>query len=209
MTKSSPAHPLTNTLNYFNNISRKNLNFKKGCDSMTEKNWYLGARRIFLFPKLGIVIKIPRFYWKKGLVRFIWEYKRNCPLHRTEDQLLSCRQLWTKGLRDNWMEFIFFWQYRKPFLQPTLFSFFGFINIQLYGEILSEEEFERADIWSQFLDLTNKEHLNDNHHFENGANFCVVNSHLRMIDYGSPKTRNILIKWMDTIYNGVTLESTE
>ena len=173
---------------------------------MADKKWYFGSRRVFAFPRLGIVVKGPRFYWKRGW--FVDGYKLGgviFSLSWTEDQFGSCRQVLTKGLRDNWQEFVFFCRHRGPFLQPTLFSFLGFLNIQLYGKILSEEEFERAKVWRQFFYLTNQEHLSDGHHFEKAANFCAIDGHLRMVDYGSPQTRAILLKWGDALYEQVSL----
>lgn len=166
-------------------------------------DWYFGSRWVFVFPRLGVVVKVPRVYWKKGWKGFVYWYKSEglkCSLSLTEDELTGCRNLWTKGLRDNWKEFVFFIKYRKPFLQPTFFSLFGLVNIQKYGQIISRKKAREIKLHHQFWVLTEREFLDDSHHFVNSANFCISeDGHLRIVDYGSPATRTILLKWADKL----------
>lgn len=178
-----------------------------------KKSQYEGARRVFVFPRLGIVVKTARFYWRiswENLSHKIRKFGLSSAwsffFSGTEETTGSPRRLLAKGLRDNWEEFWFYWRFRHSVLQPTYFSLFGLVNIQKWGEILDEEEFEQKRIWGQMLDLTNKETRSDGHHFTNPANFCLENQHLRMVDYGSPATRKILRKWADVLYEQVLLK---
>ena len=73
------------------------------------------------------------------------------------------------GLAANWNEFLFYSKTNNPFLQPTYFSFFGLLNVQLLGEKCSLDE---SMFWNQLYELTDGRVRDDMHHFSNPDNFC-------------------------------------
>lgn len=95
------------------------------------------------------------------------------------------------GLDANWGEFLFYWQTRNPFVQPTYFSFFGLFNVQRAGEPCL---LKREDLWYQLYQLTRDRDFDNSHHFDNLRNFCFSNGKLRMLDYGSRKSREVIAR---------------
>ncbi|MDP2951553.1 MAG: hypothetical protein Q8N55_04170, partial [bacterium] len=96
-----------------------------------------------------------------------------------------------KGLRDNWLEWIFYLKYRHPFLQPTYFSLAGLINIQRTASCLNKK-----DLWHKFITV-NKEAVweGGSHYFDNPANFCWdKHGFLKTVDYGSPSVQGVIKK---------------
>jgi len=173
-------------------------------------HWYKGSRRVWVFPRLGLAVKICRIYWRESWKHFshLSKYVTTQKILRDVgiDHIAGPTYYLLKGIRDNWMEFVFFWKSRSDFLQPTYFSLFGFINIQKYGEILDKEKSNGAEVWQQFFEITHQDHMEDSHHFDNCRNFCIDESgRLRIVDYGSPATRQIISKWGDILHEKVTL----
>ena len=73
--------------------------------------------------------------------------------------------------------------------------------------MVTEEEGEKWDLWGQFFDLTDREcYYYDNHHFVNPANFCLENGKLRIVDYGSPATRQVVKKWGVILHEKVRVD---
>jgi hypothetical protein len=163
-------------------------------------------RVVIIFQSLGIVIKLPiihlfvviqkcfDFSIRKGR-RCEWFIKQLS--FSLEDHGGFKRRLFM-GLVANWNEFWFYWKTRNPFLQPTYFSLFGILNIQRAGEPCT---FSGVDLLSQFNNLTNRETSGDPHHFGNPDNFCFCGGKLKILDYGSNRSREIIAKHGKRIAN--------
>lgn len=152
------------------------------------------TRVVWVFPRLCFAIKFPLIHLK----RLLREYYMRDPaelLQWFQDYSVECmltpKWYLFKGLRDNWMEFVFFVRHwRTPFLFPTYFSFFGLFNITPFGEEVPEDD----KYWSRMLDVTDEDVLNDNHHFSEDRNFCFYKGRWRMRDYGSRVTRELIVR---------------
>jgi len=163
-------------------------------------------RIVIILPTLGIVIKFPIIHFifflkflkdayqikhkirKWDYWKVMWRLSAECDF--------APKALLFKGLSVNWNEFWFYQTTHNPFLQPTYFSLFGLVNIQKYGEPC---QFEGKSFWNQIYNLTKGAAMKDGHHFENPANFSLYNGKLRILDYGSSKTRLIVKKYGDKI----------
>ncbi len=161
-------------------------------------------RYVFLFPSLGVVVKVPLIQVRtaflslklivqgRELARLRNEWKRP-----VEDGL-GIRGLLCLGFVANWSEYLFSRETQNPFLQPTYVSFLGLLNIQKFEE--SDEITDWQSIWSQLLDLTERQVLIDSHHFTNPFNFCLKNGRLVMVDYGGKKCREVIARWGEKIH---------
>ena len=175
-----------------------------------QDNWYKGSRWVVAFPRLGIVVKLPRICWLRFKIYFLHLYHERGLVYAVK-QIRWNEYVWggyrvllTKGLRDNWRELWFYWFHRSRFLQPTYFSLFGLLNIQLLGKILTEEEFDKSGIFNQARVLTQRDSGNDGHHFASHTNFCHADrgkdgTEIRMVDYGSPPTQEVLLGWANAL----------
>ena len=116
------------------------------------------------------------------------------------------------GSEHNFGEWNFFQKTKglphHPFLQPTMFSFKHFdedgndswISIQKIGYRACN--IDPLDFTYQMLELTDLEADNDQHHFYNQENFFFDKAgRLRMVDYGSLMTQEILRKFGERIYH--------
>ncbi len=157
-------------------------------------------RVVVILPMLGIVLKFPIIhFWrflrifascfkdpKRMLVRLCWGV--TLPINYS----LGFRGMLFKGLHANWCEFWFYWWTLNPFLQPTYFSLLGLLNIQRIGEpCLMEVE----DVWCQLSGMNNslqRDLWKDSHHFANPRNFCFYKGTIRMLDYGSSGSREVV-----------------
>ena len=89
---------------------------------------------------------------------------------------------------------------------PTWFSFLGIVNFQKVGDPLPEVQ----DFWKQMLCLTGGGALKDGHHFENKNNFCLdKGGNLKILDYGAPKTEEVILKYGRAIMDGFSLGKEE
>ncbi len=157
-------------------------------------------RLVLIFPSLGFVIKLPRFYiWMtiKNILRYIWNWNYFKEwLNYSPEAYTGIQRLLYKGLRDNWHEYTFYRDTHHPFLQPTYFSLFGFMNIQKYGD---QQEIRFDILLNHFMNITNNEAYTDNHHFANWRNFCFENGKIKITDYGCPRTQKVITPWGDVI----------
>lgn len=167
------------------------MQFKKGAD-----------RVVVIFPLLGIAVKFPiiRLWSAIRLLRRCiqigeWKYFKKYWEGPIEAHG-GFKAILLRGLTANWGEFLFWWQTRNPFVQPTYFSLFGFVNIQRADEPCL---MKANDVWCQLLELTNNEVGADSHHFANPRNFCLSEGKLRMLDYGSRKSREVIARHSTTI----------
>jgi len=156
-------------------------------------------RTVYIFPLLKICFKLPRIYLLKTFCllfncikrrewkRIIIEIKRPA-----DKKVMGPRRYLFKGILDNLREFYFYFKTRHPFLIPTYFSFFGFLNIQKLGDSC---ETKGNDLYCQLYELTDQEAMKDIHHFDNDRNFSLINGKLKALDYGEPETQKIILKY--------------
>ncbi|OGG93353.1 hypothetical protein A2609_01525 [Candidatus Kaiserbacteria bacterium RIFOXYD1_FULL_47_14] len=160
-------------------------------------------RIVFVFPSLGIVVKLPIVHFFFA-ARCSWQMFFHCGAKGRRWKILkrylefptknmsSFRWFLFRGLSANWNEFRFYRKTKNPFLQPTYFSLFGLLNIQRFDEPCQLEE---TGFWWQLLELTNGKVSDDGHHFEEPRNFCFHNGKLRILDYGSRRTHDVVLQY--------------
>ena len=165
-----------------------------------------GSRRLVIcLPSWGVVIKLPliqplvflrclrdaiQLAVKTGDAKrwFGWALW----LDEENDTMGNIRYTLLNGVYQNWQEFQLWRKTRSPFLEQTIFSLFGLLNIQRYGTPL---EVPHDWLWSQLLDLTEKSVWSNGHHFSNPDNFSFRDNHIRMIDYGGGGIANVVEKY--------------
>ncbi len=172
------------------------------------------TRIVLLLPKLGIVVKFPKFrikifvedFFRMVLILYKFFFDKNL----TEGQknavinmlnLYFCGHTYQPysgawylfiGIRENWRELVFFRANKEnSFLLPTFFSFFGLFNICPFVDTL-ENNFDSVIQKELFYTVEGYKIFNDGHHFDEGKNFCFYNGTLRIIDYGGYKTEIII-----------------
>jgi len=158
---------------------------------------YVGTNRVVVeIISLGLVFKFP-IIRLIALYRSVLGFVRGTafvPFSRwfsypmESEGFLGFRRLVFKGVMDNWREYWFCLVERHSFAQPTYFSFFGLVNIQLRGEPLVMDQWEFRGQLQKFIEVL----YSDAHHFTSINNFCISDGKLRILDYGSRKTQNII-----------------
>lgn len=145
-------------------------------------------RFVIIFPRLGLVLKLPRFYWHTAWRNF-WHMATTLSRRKVFWAYIKLEvlPLIIGGLGPNLSEFWFYLKTRHPILLPTYFSFFGLLNIQsAQGRTPNQgpREFSRRNydiIESEWPDHRRQK---DQHHFIDPENFAIVNGKLRVRDYG-------------------------
>ncbi len=113
-------------------------------------------------------------------------------LTRDSEVVLTAQFFLFGALLNNWREYLFYLQNsEEPFLFPCYFSFFGLFNVTPLGDEIADE----IDLWAVIYDLTAGEAIKDGHHFTENKNFCFYEGHIRMRDYGSKRTQEIITKY--------------
>jgi hypothetical protein len=105
-----------------------------------------------------------------------------------------------RGVYCNLREYRFYKDSRNPFLWPTLFSLFGLVNIQPYARNdLSNDQHSR--LWRFISEVTNEKATKDKHTFNEKENFVIDgNGYLRMLDYGSTESQEIIREFGHRLY---------
>ncbi len=159
-------------------------------------------RTVVLLPGIGVVLKFPRFFFRaawescaKRLFVLIWrrKWREVRVLIGHPDKFNTVSGNLFEGIYNNWLEFVFFAKSRHGFCQPTYFSFFGLMNIQKYGTLVTSRYMGRI-FFSQIHPAIEGALSNDPHHFTEAKNFTVTGDRLLLVDYGSRVTRKILIE---------------
>ena len=171
-------------------------------------SWHKGSvRSVLVVRGLGIVFKFPRIFLKAFIVNtrhyaeygIFWKYWREW----TVDMQLTPKHALFKGIADNWREYRYCRRKSSELsiLLPTYCSLFGLINIQKVARN-SCAAFDRHDSgwWHQMYEITDGYAHKDGHHFANPNNFCIEDGKIRILDYGSPKTRKVLNRCGRDIY---------
>ncbi len=181
------------------------MEFKKG-----------SRRNVLCFPKLGFVIKLPKFLIRSTLRQFYF-YSTVPPkgnrikslkrfLKWDNRVMFGFKNLMLKGIYDNWNEYRFYSKNHNIFTQPTYFSLFGFVNIQKYSY---QVEIPLYPLFKRFQEITNTEAIKDGHHFTIWSNFCFENNKIKIVDYGSESTQAIVLKYGEKIFKEFDLEKLE
>lgn len=165
------------------------------------------SRIVLVFPLFqSVVVKVPRIYWKSGIETLIRDWKRTFRKETWEYQAWwSPSWCLFKGLLDNWNEYRFYRKSRHSFLQVTHFSFFGIFNIQRRGQPL---QCDYKLFWRHVCDATDCHAIEDGHHFTETDNFCVDGG-VRILDYGSPRTQGIILKYGDRLVEVLSAHASE
>ncbi len=155
-------------------------------------------RIVLVFPLLRVAVKFPIIHFFAAVKPFFcrdtkgkWDYLKDYLTWPLETDG-GFRGLLFRGLSANWNEFWFYQRTRNPFLQPTYFSLFGFLNVQRCD---TPCRLQAVDLCYQLRELTSGRIVDDPHHFANPRNFCFYNGTLRMIDYGSRRTHGIITQY--------------
>ena len=162
-------------------------------------------RFVIVFPSIGVAIKLPIIRLGETLKELTRAIKRldfggikvSTRISIDQGGIVGYKHYLFGGFFFNWREFLFFLKTRHPFLQPTYFSFFGLFNVQKADKPCPVN---RNEFRAQLRKITNNRAGWDSHHFTNPDNFCLHSSRLRMCDYGSKGTQEIITEHGQKIY---------
>ena len=154
-------------------------------------------RFAFVFPRLGIAIKLPFVRLLAVICDITNRIIRDQLWSMLREVTYSVDQVGYKncllgGIFANWREFLFYRKTRNSLLQPTYFSFLGLLNIQKSGKPCL---LQAVDLWCQLYELTNAKVFDSSHHFANPDNFCFDRGGLKMVDYGSNRTHRVIVEY--------------
>lgn len=113
------------------------------------------------------------------------------------DVVGNVRYTLLNGTYQNWQEYRLWRRSRSSFLEPTFFSLLGLVNVQKYGNQLTEVS--EGALWSQMLELSNNAVWSNGHHFANPENFSFRDGSIRMLDYGGRGVAEIVIQHGENI----------
>jgi len=188
------------------------------------QKWYVARGRhriVIVIPSARIALKVPRVWWRAPiyfLQNDIFSVGKGIFSQPPEKRLLyywyvgrsfhRCLEALFGGVWDNWRERNFY-KYTdaltRLFLQPTYFSFLGLVNIQRYGKPVDVEDSEAVAL--AFFAVARQALVHDDeHHWEQGANFHIAGDGPKILDYGSPRTQKIVQEWGFALYAGFDLE---
>lgn len=174
------------------------------------------TRIVIAFPRMGFVLKVARFSFKglKKIPVIIWK-RMLSPVPkdmRSTSRIASCSSALEffslGGVYANTRE-VFAWiTTRSPFLCPTYFSFFGFVNVMPHEKrILTTAEYDSSSFATQ-LNYYSQLWTHGGHTFEKSHNFSVdENGKVRLIDYGFKFSRLIAKRHVNDLYNNIDLKS--
>jgi len=161
-----------------------------------------GRRRfVFVFPSLGVTIKLPIVHLRKAIGLFVYfivhldlrQVYVNVVFPIDSEDIATFKSLAFGGIVANWREFMFFLRTWNPLLQPTYFSLLGLINVQKASVLILARQ---DDFRTQLCELTQDEAYDDPHHFFNPDNYCLDGgARLRILDYGSKRVRRVITKY--------------
>ena len=153
------------------------------------------ARCVVCIPLLRIVLKLPIIHIRNAFHMFKFGIKvrqllelLTCSVYKT----YSVKGQLFRGFAENWNEYRFYLKTKHQFIQPTYFSLFGIVNFQKMGNICN---LSRTNHWTQIAIITNEQAHADSHHFGEASNFCLEGSVLKILDYGNPKTQDVVMKF--------------
>jgi len=91
---------------------------------------------------------------------------------------------------------MYLWRHvRKPWMMPTLYSFFGIINIQPRGEPITKEELDAEHPFLPMIEAVGTRCGTD---VINPENFCRYDGLIKSVDYGSDEMFGVLCPHIST-----------
>lgn len=105
------------------------------------------------------------------------------------------------GIMENLQEWKYYRKNKNIFTAPTIFSFFGLINVQKRGDRITF--WNTVQVWKYILGNSQNEHqpFCGFHTFFNVNNFGLFNGHLKIVDYGSRHIEEFLNLNGEKLYN--------
>lgn len=144
-----------------------------------------------------LAFKFPKILLTREL-RSLWILLRNRRWSRISvhfshppEALTSFQYHIVGGIISNWREFKFWQEHRHSFCEPTYCSLFGMVNVQRASPAyttLNDEEF-----WHKMCRI-DEYRREDGHHFSNPDNFTIRDGVLRIADYGTKETQEVILR---------------
>lgn len=173
-------------------------------------SFYNGITRfVITIPCLGWAIKIAKINPLQAIKTVIWnaetaiqggdagEFGR---LMGYTDAVWHSVRWQFRGIYCNLREHRFYKKSRNPFLWPTIFSFFGLINIQPLAKRQPEETAD-FKLWRFVLKVSENQAWEDNHTFCEEDNYAIdEQGHLRILDYGSIRSQKMISVYGPALY---------
>ncbi len=157
---------------------------------------YGTSRVVIALPQYSIAIKLPIIRVVRALRHLPGYIKRFHVWKRASlesSTVVTPPGLVLKGIVQNLGERRFYKRTKHPLLQPTLFSFFGLLNIQRYGVPLEGMGLQIADTIWKISNYDDERVGEDSHHFTSSKNFTKDETgKIRMLDYGFKKTQEVI-----------------
>lgn len=174
-----------------------------------------GSGRIaYVFPRLGIVVKVARIANPFRLAASLMRTGRVLGWRRAwRDLMIPMSKLGSSpryrlfgGIIANLREWMISWSTRHPLLAPTYFTL-GFVNVQrAAAELPTGIDREWGRRLCRATGVRTVGELGDAH-LLGSENFGVLNGHPCIVDYGGSGTRRFLCLHGDTLYRAVDLVS--
>ena len=180
--------------------------------------WHISqgrSRTVVAFPTLGIVIKCARIRLRplKNLYTDMVFVKENLWSSTNPETKKMCWEIARSFVARAWVEFfsgfVANWRERsyykhvdlanKTFLQPTYFSVFGIWNIQKFG--IPECAAKGNELWKRCYAIAGQALVLDDHHWAQAQNFHIAKDGLKILDYGSLETQNIIDTYGADLYS--------
>jgi len=161
---------------------------------------------VIKFPAIRLKGAIASFYYfSPGFINFIkWCFGKQPKPDILESWFWSYLELGTpvnllfRGVMANIWERRLYRKTKNQFLVPTYFSLLGLINVQKAGAPLIMKS---DDLWCQIVNLTSRnEAFCDSHTFNEPSNFCWIDGHLMLADYGNSKCHEFIEKYSSRLY---------
>lgn len=148
----------------------------------------IGSTRIVLIFS-SLVIKFPRMRFFRLFVRTVetnknGSLKRKSKLYSKKNVFIAVARYLFEGVRANRKEYFYFKKNKnKEELLPVRLLFFGIIEIQDKGKVLTEDSF----LWKRIYVLLRRKNLHTISSFK-ACNFCIFQEKLKILDYADEQT---------------------
>ena len=169
-------------------------------------NRFDGNTRTVIVIKKKIVIKLPKTDPLYAFARIKYTIKRfgilamlkNTFLSPDTD-IMSIKYALFRGILANYREYKLWKRSKHKLLVPTYFSALGLFNIQPFGKP------NYRKIWDLLLDTTNYSLIlqKDSHTFGENDNWVIIDNHLKLADYGSRFTPQIIKQFGKSLMSAI------
>jgi hypothetical protein len=168
-------------------------------------------RIVIVFPRLGFVLKVARLNNLKSnrLFKDVTDAYFCIKTTSIKERLLNVsgilEHFYARGIYANLREKRGWKKTKNPFLMPTFFSFFGFVNIMPYAKrVITWTEFDDLDILMQISYYSGFIWQVSPHTFTKADNFCIDEfDKVKMIDYGFRDSDKFIIRCGQTLYESL------